>query len=193
MHAIRKKLKRLFLRLIAAKGDAWQVAGGVSVGLFWGLSPLWGLQTIMALVSATALNVSRIPAAIFVHISNPFTVMILYPLTWKLGDLVLAPFVGPGAPLQLHHPLSLGSIANLAGGVLLRMILGGCLAGLALGAAAYPIAFFTVRLVRPRLQARRHARRARRIAARLAKQNIQPTETISQDSAETAKPVERSA
>jgi len=192
MHSIRRRTKRLFLRLIAAKGHPWQLAAGVSVGIFWGLSPLWGLQMIMAVITATALNVSRIPAAILVHITNPLTVWLIYPLTWKLGDRVLAPFVGNGVPLESGGPFTLTSLAGLAGGALLRLIVGGCIAGFFLGAAAYPFSYCAARLLRQRIKDTRQARRARRIAAYMAEKSAaeRPAEQESDQPAET---VERRA
>jgi len=162
----RKRLKRLYLRVVTAKGSPRQVAAGLAVGVFWGLSPLWLLQTLLALVSATALNVSRIPAAIGVHISNPITAPFIYPITWKVGDFLLRPFVGAAQMAAWEGTtFSWDVLPGLAGHALTRMLLGGFVLGAVLGIMTYLLALLGLVRFKKAIKMRRKARQLKRSAA----------------------------
>lgn len=120
------------------------VAGGVATGLFCGLIP-GPLQMISAALLAVLLRVN-LPVALFATLyTNPFTIVPLYLLAYKLGawvggahnGLVIAPFPelhwqNPGGELwgwmaQLGRPLLIGlpllAISlSIAGYVAVRLI-----------------------------------------------------------------------
>jgi uncharacterized protein (DUF2062 family) len=74
------------------KPDLWhlhrrQVAGGVAVGLFCGLIP-GPLQMLVATLMAVLLRVN-LPVALFATLyTNPFTIVPLYMLAYRLGAWV---------------------------------------------------------------------------------------------------------
>jgi len=140
---MRTKLKQIYYRIISAKAEPWQIAGGVAVGLFWGFSPFWGLQMFFAAICATLLNVSRIPAVILVHLSNPITAPALYPITWRIGDWILSPFVRP-APMASGE-FVLSNMLTVAWGAILRMTVGGMFIGMLSGVIGYFITLVTVK------------------------------------------------
>ena len=145
MRSFRKRLKWFYLRVVTAKGAPQQVAGGLAVGIFWGMSPLWGLQTVLAFVTATIFNLSRIPAVVAVHSSNIITALFIYSFTWKVGNWLLSPFVGAGGPMPLTEAtFSWRTMLGLAGHALARMLIGGFLVGAVLGVITYFLALFGV-------------------------------------------------
>jgi len=179
MANIRRELKRLYLRIVTSKGAPHQVAGGVALGVFWGVSPLWGLQTILALISATALNVSRIPAAISVHVSNPLSAPFIYPMTWVIGNLLLKPFVGGARPIPWEGlELSPTILLGFAGRALINMLLGGFVLGAALGLTVYFMSLFGVTRVRQQIRMRKEAKQREKLAAELAGEPAQPSPGI---------------
>jgi len=130
MGKLREKLKQLYVQILSVKAEPHQIAGGTAVGIFWSFSPLWGLHMLLSLITATVLNVSRIPALLIVHISNPLTAPFIYPITWKVGDIVLRPFVAPAPPIspsEVH--LTLAQIFSVAGDAMIRMSIGGAIIG----------------------------------------------------------------
>ncbi|MFO8154934.1 MAG: DUF2062 domain-containing protein [Pseudomonadota bacterium] len=79
------------------KGGPEAIARGVAIGLFIGLTPTVGFQTVLMLI-ACALFVGNFPAAFALSfVSNPLTMAPLYWLFHVLGETVFAalpPFSG---------------------------------------------------------------------------------------------------
>jgi uncharacterized protein (DUF2062 family) len=67
--------------------NRWSVAGGVAVGLFCGLVP-GPLQMLSAALCAILLRVNLPVALVTTLYSNPFTIVPLYLLAYKLGSWV---------------------------------------------------------------------------------------------------------
>jgi hypothetical protein len=196
MGHIRKKFKRIYLRIVSAKGASHQVAGGLSLGVFWGCSPLWGLQMILAFISATICNFSRIPAILAVHVSNFVTMPVIYYATWKIGDLMMTPFFGASAQMPLSDTISSfswGSLLQLTGQALIRMLLNGFVFGGIMATLTYPLSLWGINRFRRAIQARREARR-RELLATVAAAETKPLAGSSEATAEqVAEPLERSA
>jgi len=187
MGNFRRELKRLYLRVVTAKGSPEQIAAGLAVGVFWAVSPLWLLQTLLAVVSATALNVSRIPAAIAVHISNPITAPFIYPVTWKVGDLLLRPFVGAGQAVAWEETtFSWNVLLGLAGHALIKMLLGGFVLGGVLGIITYVLALRGLARFKNTIALRREARRLKKSAALSPADCNPPPQVVEKQSATLA-------
>ena len=62
----------------------------IALGVFIGLSPVWGFQTVLTMTLAVVFRLNKILAFTFSHISFPP----LIPLVIWLSLLVGAPFVG---------------------------------------------------------------------------------------------------
>jgi len=120
------------------EGAPHRIAGGTAVGIFWGFSPLLGAQMILAAITATVFNVSRLPAILAVHITNPVTAFIIYPTTWAVGDLLLRPFCSAADRISWGEmDFSLSCFLNLAGQTMMRMLVGGFVVGTICGLIAY--------------------------------------------------------
>lgn len=79
------------------------VAGGVAVGMFTGLVP--GSNPVQFTAAAIFSTIFRVnlPVAVFVTLyTNPFTIVPLYILAYKLGAL----FIGQGNAKVPHHELN---------------------------------------------------------------------------------------
>lgn len=79
----------LYLRLIRLKGQRKAVARGLAIGVFAGLSPLWGTHTLVALLVAIPLRASKLAAALAVWTTNPLTAPMVYYSEFKLGQWLL--------------------------------------------------------------------------------------------------------
>jgi len=72
----------LWKRLQALEGSPHAIAGGLAVGMFFGVSPLWGVKTILTLGTAAALRLNPIAAFISLSIHDLFAPFL--PITFRL-------------------------------------------------------------------------------------------------------------
>ncbi|AFZ33863.1 Protein of unknown function DUF2062 [Stanieria cyanosphaera PCC 7437] len=118
------KYFRLFhLRLSRLRGKPESIARGLSVGVFAGSFPFFGLQTVIGVILATCLRSSKIAAAAGTWISNPLTYVPLYIFNYKVGKLLLGLEEQPGLTLDLD---SFSSFMEL-GFSFAATLLAGCL------------------------------------------------------------------
>ena len=85
----RRKLGPLFGAIVRSNDSPRQIAAGVALGVFIAFTPTVGVQTILALIVATWLRVSRIPAAIMVYITNPVTILPIYTGCYVVGESIM--------------------------------------------------------------------------------------------------------
>jgi uncharacterized protein (DUF2062 family) len=92
---------RLFVPVFRSPHSAAHTARGVANGVFWGLTPTIGLQTLEILATwfiarrVLGKDSSLLQAMIWVWVNNPFTVLPLYYAfyvtgLWMMGDLTQA-------------------------------------------------------------------------------------------------------
>ena len=80
---------RLFyLRILRLKGEPEEVAGGMAIGVFIGLTPTVPLQTILAVLIAFLLGKSKLAAALGGLVANPFLLPFIYILDYKVGRMI---------------------------------------------------------------------------------------------------------
>jgi uncharacterized protein len=70
-------------QLITLKDTPHAIAMGMAVGMFFGLSPLWGLKTLLALAVARVLQSNLIAAAIGVTLHDVILPVIPLLLRWE--------------------------------------------------------------------------------------------------------------
>ena len=72
-HQLGRPFRYLYLRFIRLRGTAEEVARGMALGVFIGLTPTMGIQMPLAFFFAMLLKENKIAAVIGVWISNPMT------------------------------------------------------------------------------------------------------------------------
>ena len=115
------------------------VAGGVAAGLFCGLIP-GPLQMFGSALCALALRINLPVALATTFYTNPFTIVPLYLLAYKLGTLVIPGPAGalPPAPvLSGDVAASFASLADWAGALGTPLLVGLPLLAALLAAAGY--------------------------------------------------------
>ncbi len=128
------------------------LARGVAVGVFVGLTPTVGMQTLLMLIGCIAIR-GNFPAAFVVSwVSNPITLGPLYFAFNGLGEAVFGGIIGP--------EISISDRADEAAVGLIYLILGSLLIAGPLAVAAYVISIWVGRLLV--IRRRRHALRGRR-------------------------------
>ena len=85
----KRKLRYLYLRLIRLRSTTPAIARGLAVGVFAGLFPFFGAQTIFGLVLAMAVRGNKLTAAVGTWISNPLTYVPIYVFNFNVGQLIL--------------------------------------------------------------------------------------------------------
>lgn len=136
------------------------VAGGVAAGLFCGLIP-GPLQMLGAAIAAVVLRVNLPVALLTTLYTNPFTIVPLYLIAYRLGLLVMpghAASIPPAPEVSLNLSASFASLTEWAGALGAPLLAGVPLLGALLALCGY----FGVRIawgVYLRLAWRRRARR----------------------------------
>jgi hypothetical protein len=85
------------------------VAGGVAIGMFCGMIPV-PIQMVFAAILAVLLRVNLPVALAATWYINPFTIVPLYYLAYKLGTLLTGDAPVVSAPPPVH--LSLGNVGD---------------------------------------------------------------------------------
>ena len=133
-------LKKTYERFLKIRGQPREIALGLALGLFIGMTPTMGFQIVIAIFFAALLKWNKISAAIGVWITNPFTAPFIYGMTYIVGTKL----IGSRASLRLPSPLNLESALKMlekAPEIFLALTVGGIVLGLPLAILGYFIAY----------------------------------------------------
>lgn len=83
-----RPLRYYYYRLMRMEGSAEALARGLAVGVFAGLFPLFGLQTIVGIALAVLVRGNKIMAAAGTWISNPITNLPIFFFNFKVGKWI---------------------------------------------------------------------------------------------------------
>jgi uncharacterized protein (DUF2062 family) len=124
-------------------GEPRDIALGFSLGLFIGMAPIMGLQTIMVLFLATLLKWNKLAAAVGVWITNPLTAPFIYGITYLTGAGIIGinhhRYIDPEQSITI-----ISRIITMAPDVILSMVIGGIILGIPVAFAGYFISYFVV-------------------------------------------------
>lgn len=146
--AIKRFLKYFYNRFVRLHGSAEQIAWGSAVGLFVAMSPTLGFQMCMAVAIAAFFKINKVAAAAAVWVTNPATAPVIYWINYQLGAKLLGYRVHP---LFFSNP-SWESLWNSGKHVFLSLLVGGGIAGIALGSVAYIIIVNMIKTAREKAQ-----------------------------------------
>jgi len=109
--AKKKGFKKFFLEDILESNDSnFKKAAAIALGIFIGMSPFWGLQTVLLLFFATILRLNKVIAYLSSNVSfPPFIPFIIYG-SLKMGSY----FVSNESTLVLDSSLTLDDIQKNA-------------------------------------------------------------------------------
>ncbi|MBI4823123.1 MAG: DUF2062 domain-containing protein [Nitrospirae bacterium] len=83
------KLRDKLRGLLSIKDSPHKVAMSFAVGVFFGISPLIGLHTILALISAWLFRLNRLATIVGVYITNPWSIIPIYTFCTWVGALLI--------------------------------------------------------------------------------------------------------
>ncbi|OQY28112.1 MAG: hypothetical protein B6244_08390 [Candidatus Cloacimonetes bacterium 4572_55] len=82
-------LKKIYWRFITIRGHPREIAFGFALGLFVGMSPTMGVQTVIAISIAAIFGWNKLSTAMGVWITNPFTALFIYTANYFIGASIL--------------------------------------------------------------------------------------------------------
>jgi len=129
---------RAWLRKVLEVRDTPEAqARGLAIGMFFGVSALFGLQTIMAVAASHLLRGNKVLAIAATAISNPLTSFPLYGVCWAVGRTL----VGGQTPVPDWSSLtSLSAVLALGPDFLLQLAVGTTVVGALAALATYVLA-----------------------------------------------------
>jgi len=84
-----RQFRYIYLRLIRLRGQPHELALGMALGIFIGMTPTIPFHTIVAIALALSFKASKITAALGTWICNPLTIYFIYNYCYKIGSLIL--------------------------------------------------------------------------------------------------------
>ncbi len=130
----KRTLRYFYLRIIRLRSTTPALARGLATGVFAGLFPFFGAQTILGVSLAILVRGNKLTAALGTWISNPLTYVPIYLFNFRVGQFLLQ-------TNDLSTDLDWTSTSELlqAGKVFITTLLVGCTI---VGAIAATIAYF---------------------------------------------------
>ena len=144
--------------LLRLDDPPWRIAAALALGVFISCTPLYGVQTVLALLLAMLFRLNKAVTVLGTWLNLPWFAPVLYGVALKLGARILAEIrdrepeslaIIFGQPLRV----SLHDVMAALPDVSLALVIGTTLVGLVAAGATWVIAFEVLR--------RRRARAAR--------------------------------
>jgi uncharacterized protein (DUF2062 family) len=130
-------VKRFYRRFISLKGNPEQVAIGLSIGVFVGITPTIPFHTLLAFILALALKQNCTASVLGATvIGNPFTLPFLYITEYHLGKYLL----GSNVNDVVFNDYHMWDILHLGWSVAYPLLVGGIALAFILALPAYVIA-----------------------------------------------------
>jgi uncharacterized protein (DUF2062 family) len=118
----KKSLKQFFLENVLESGDSnAKKAFSIALGVFIGIAPLWGFQTIIVLFLAYILRLNKLIAFAFSNVSFPPVIPLIIYLSLQMGSLIVEGTV-PEENATTMDAIKQNLAQYLAGSILLATV-----------------------------------------------------------------------
>ena len=134
-----RQAKLMLVHFVRMRGMPEEIAKGVALGIFIGMTPTFGFQMAIALFFAYLLKENRLAAILGVWVTNPVTAPVIYTIEYEMGRILLGM-----ERASLPTEFTWSAYADLGWNILFPLWVGGLVAGVILGALSY---FITLRMV----------------------------------------------
>ena len=136
-------LKKGYRRFLKIRGHPNEIALGLALGLFVGMTPSMGFHTAIAVFIAALFKWNKISAAVGVWITNPLTAPFIYSVNYFIG----AKLIGLQKVYllsEVHGFTKIYKIMLKAPEIFWALTIGGIVLGLPLAVAGYYFSFSVV-------------------------------------------------
>jgi len=149
---IKRRVRYVYLKFIRLRGHPKELARGLAAGVFAGMFPLFGLQTIMGVAIALRIKGNPLMAAGGTWISNPLTYLPIYAFNYRLGSWIL----GRPAVNLFTDVESMKALIDTSADVGVALMLGSLMMGAIFGTASYFVGLPLIRRARRRYRQIKH-------------------------------------
>lgn len=155
----RRTFRYFYLKLVRLKGEPVELARGVGIGLFIGITPTIPLHTVLILFITLLSRSSKIAGILAsIAISNPLTIPPTYYLSWKIGAWFTRTHISwSRIKSVMEFVLSdagfmerMSAMAHLSSEALVTIMLGGFILALPVGIAGYFVSYRFFEAIRQR-------------------------------------------
>ena len=126
---IKRKLYRLYNKIVREKAAPEYIARGWAIGMFYGCFIPFGFQLILSIPSAFLLKGSKIGASLGTLITNPVTIFIIYPIQCWVGNHILGGSLSYNAAKQAVNDMlkeqTIDSMLQMGWDLIAAFFLGG--------------------------------------------------------------------
>ncbi|MEW5733313.1 MAG: DUF2062 domain-containing protein [Thermodesulfobacteriota bacterium] len=150
---IRHAANAAYHRFLEIRGEPREIAAGLALGVFIGMTPFMGVQAAVAVLLASLFRINKIAAAAGVFITNPFTAPVIYPITYLAGSFFYRPD-SAGDPAVLMSSGAFWRLFEKAPDILAALVIGGVVLGLPLSIAAYRLSLSAILKYREKVKIR---------------------------------------
>jgi uncharacterized protein (DUF2062 family) len=157
-------MKKAYSRFLKIRGNPNEIALGFALGLFVGMAPCMGIQTIIAVFVASLFKWNKISAAVGVWISNPVSAPFLYGFTFYIGSIFTG-ITNSFKPTSVFDFQYLYEIVSNAPGIFWALTIGGIVAGIPIALLGYYLSYMAVKRYQDDIK-RKFSERKERLAAR---------------------------
>ena len=135
--------KLQLVRFARLSGSPDDIAKGMALGIFIGMTPTMGLQMPIAIFCAWLLRENKLAAALGVWITNPVTAPFIYALEYETGRLLLGM-----ARVTLPTHWTFAALRQLGWEFLVPLLFASLLYAIVCGALAYALTLRLLPLLR---------------------------------------------
>jgi len=150
----RRRLKYFYWLLVRLRGQPEALARGIACGVFAGLFPFFGSQTLLAVLLAFLFRGNKILALVGPWISNPFTSVPIYAFNFYVGKWL----INDHTPTDINWH-SWEDIKELGIEIIWPLFIGCVVVGLVCAIISYFLGLWLIRRVRASHHARPRSRR----------------------------------
>lgn len=136
-------IKITYTRFLKIRGNAREIALGLALGLFIGMTPFMGFHTAIAVFLAAILKWNKISSAIGVWITNPISAPFIYSFTYYIGAKLL--FIKKAfLPFSEFNPTIILTMTQKAPKIIIVLTIGGIIVGLPLAIFGYYFSYSAI-------------------------------------------------
>ena len=160
---LKYRLKRLYVKAVREKKPPEYIAKGWAIGMCVGCAIPFGVQLYISIPLSFYFKASKIGATLGTFITNPFTILFLYPAQCWIGMRILGGHKEYGAIAsdlrQLLAAQDWASLSRLSGSLVTAFFVG----GFVLAAVMTPLTYYSMLYLVRRYRDERALARRRRV------------------------------